>query len=53
MELELEELELLVLLLRDEVVEASHSCCKPGGCIVVVIGRSASFKLLLELLLLD
>ena len=53
MEIELEELELLALLLRDEVDEASHSCRKPGGCVVVVIGSSAASELLLELLLLD
>jgi hypothetical protein len=50
--LELEELELLVLLLRDEVV-ASSSCREPGGRVVVVIGRSIASELLLELLLFD
>jgi hypothetical protein len=38
-----------VLLLKDEVV-ASPSCRKPGGCVVVVIGRLAASELLLELL---
>ncbi len=48
MKLELEELELLVLLLRDEVV-SSPSCREPGGRVVVVIGSGlAALELLLE-----